>query len=100
MGIETGTALLIGTLVTSAAAVGSAILGKPEDMQLPQVKPPVLDKTGEQEKEVLKEVQIGDEESRKRKQQTSKEKFRVDLGEPETGLKLPEKPNTIPGVQI
>lgn len=96
MGIETGLAILISSVVAAGATVASAALAKKP--KSPEQIAQIADKTTEQVAEETDAPVTGDEASTRRKKQASKDKFKIDTSG--TGLNLGSSEGKTPGVQI
>ena len=97
MGISVGAAMIISAVVGAGAAVYSSsqtpeIPDAPVQVDTPQI----VDKSTGQVADQVDEVVSGDEESKKRKKQTTKSKFKVDKDT--TGVSTDI--TGVPGVQI
>ena len=99
------------TLLLSTASTASSIIAAHQEdpeVEMPQqpqqqMEAPTLDKTASQEAEKLDEVQLNDDESKRRKKKAAKEKFKVAQLEPNpevsTGIVAPEA-SASSGVQL
>lgn len=95
MGMEAGTAMLISSLI----AAGATAFAATQEEDTPEApKAPQIDKMEVQSKKVLDELEEADTGLTKRKKQTSKDKFKVNIPDAETGVTT-EK-GVVQGVQI
>jgi len=98
MGISIGAAMLISAVVGAGASVYSA--SQTPDISAPQIAdtPQIQDKGTGQVAEKLDEAASGDTESKKRKRQSTKSKYKVEKAPSITGVSTDT--GGVSGVQI